>query len=99
MPAVVRLIAPGGADLVALFKPQFELGREAIGKGGIVRDPDRRREAAAIAFAAWLESGVRRASARRRSPRAVRGAKGNLEWLVGARLVRIDDAGMTSSET
>ena len=55
MPAVVRLIAPGGADLVALFKPQFELGREAIGKGGIVRDPGAAAQAA-VAFAGWLET-------------------------------------------
>src|ERR1700722_19158119 len=51
-PALVRLIAPGVADLVALFKPQFELGRDAIGKGGIVRDPAA-AEAAAVAFGAW----------------------------------------------
>src|SRR6202140_5083893 len=55
IPAVVRLVGEGGADRVALFKPQFELGREAIGKGGIVRDP-RAAEVAAMAFAAWLES-------------------------------------------
>jgi 23S rRNA (cytidine1920-2'-O)/16S rRNA (cytidine1409-2'-O)-methyltransferase len=32
-------MAPG-ADIVALVKPQFEAGREEVGKGGIVRDPD-----------------------------------------------------------
>jgi 23S rRNA (cytidine1920-2'-O)/16S rRNA (cytidine1409-2'-O)-methyltransferase len=88
MPAVVRLIAPGGADLVALFKPQFELGREAIGKGGIVRDPGAAAQAA-TAFAVWLETEFG-AAPTDPMPSPVRGAKGNLEWLVGARLVRID---------
>lgn len=37
LPAVMRLAAPG-AWLLALIKPQFEVGREHIGKGGIVRD-------------------------------------------------------------
>src|SRR6202035_2687854 len=95
MPAVVRLIAPGGADLIALFKPQFELGREAIGKGGIVRDTDA-AEHAAGEFAEWLESAF---GAVARIPMAspVRGAKGNLEWLVGARLARLDPAGPSES--
>src|ERR1700692_2582283 len=77
IPAVVRLIAPGGADLIALFKPQFELAREAIGKGGIVRDTDA-AERAAGEFAAWLEAAF---GAVARTPMAspVRGAKGNLE--------------------
>ncbi len=91
MPAVVQLIAPGGADLVALFKPQFELGREAIGKGGIVRDTGA-AERAASEFAGWLESAFG-AVARMPVPSPVRGAKGNLEWLVGARLVRVDHPG------
>jgi 23S rRNA (cytidine1920-2'-O)/16S rRNA (cytidine1409-2'-O)-methyltransferase len=88
MPAVVRVIAPGGADLVALFKPQFELGRDAIGKGGIVRDPDAAARAAGE-FAGWLEGEF---GAHARTPMAspVRGAKGNQEWLVGARLVRVE---------
>lgn len=95
MPAVVRLIAPSGADLVALFKPQFELGREAIGKGGIVRDTDA-AESAAGEFAGWLQSAF---GAVARVPMAspVRGAKGNLEWLVGARLARLDPAGPSES--
>jgi 23S rRNA (cytidine1920-2'-O)/16S rRNA (cytidine1409-2'-O)-methyltransferase len=84
IPAVVRLMAPGGTDLVALFKPQFELGRSAIGRGGIVRDP-LAAEAAAREFATWLESTFG-ALVQPPMPSAVRGAKGNLEWLVAARL-------------
>ena len=37
LPPVPALLAPGG-DVVALVKPQFEAGREEVGKGGIVRD-------------------------------------------------------------
>jgi 23S rRNA (cytidine1920-2'-O)/16S rRNA (cytidine1409-2'-O)-methyltransferase len=37
LPAVVRLLKPGG-DLLILVKPQFELRREEVGRGGIVRD-------------------------------------------------------------
>jgi 23S rRNA (cytidine1920-2'-O)/16S rRNA (cytidine1409-2'-O)-methyltransferase len=82
--AVVGLIAPSGADLIALFKPQFELGRSAIGKGGIVRDTGL-AERAAGDFASWLESAYG-AVARTPMPSPVRGAKGNLEFLVAARL-------------
>jgi 23S rRNA (cytidine1920-2'-O)/16S rRNA (cytidine1409-2'-O)-methyltransferase len=38
LPPVPALLAPQG-DVVALIKPQFEAGREDVGKGGIVRDP------------------------------------------------------------
>ncbi|MEH0194684.1 TlyA family RNA methyltransferase [Caulobacter sp. CCNWLY153] len=39
LPAALGL-ARSGADLVALVKPQFEAGRENVGKGGLVKDPD-----------------------------------------------------------
>ena len=38
LPAIDRLLRPGG-ETVALIKPQFEAGREEVGKGGVVRDP------------------------------------------------------------
>jgi 23S rRNA (cytidine1920-2'-O)/16S rRNA (cytidine1409-2'-O)-methyltransferase len=38
LPAALKLARPG-ARLVALIKPQFEAGREEVGKGGVVRDP------------------------------------------------------------
>ena len=38
LPAVVSSLVQGRAEIVVLVKPQFEVGREAIGKGGIVRD-------------------------------------------------------------
>lgn len=44
LPAAIRVAAPG-ADFVMLIKPQFELRREQIGKGGIVRDPTLHAEA------------------------------------------------------
>ena len=44
LPAVAACLAPAG-ELLALVKPQFELGRDRVGKGGVVRSADDRREA------------------------------------------------------
>jgi len=44
LPAVLPFLQPGGA-LVALVKPQFEVGVEAVDAGGVVRDPEARRRA------------------------------------------------------
>ncbi|HUR86662.1 MAG TPA: TlyA family RNA methyltransferase [Solirubrobacteraceae bacterium] len=44
LPAVLRCVAPR-CDVLAMIKPQFEVGRARVGKGGVVRDPDVRRDA------------------------------------------------------
>ena len=44
LPAVLACAAPR-FDCLALVKPQFEAGRESVGKGGVVRDADARRRA------------------------------------------------------
>lgn len=44
LPALVRCARPD-ADLVVMVKPQFEVGRERLGKGGVVRSPDLRADA------------------------------------------------------
>ena len=44
VPAILQFLRPG-AELVALIKPQFEVGREQVGKGGIVRDEAARQAA------------------------------------------------------
>ena len=38
VPAALGFMKPGGL-ILALIKPQFEVGREKVGKGGVVRDP------------------------------------------------------------
>lgn len=53
LPAALALAAPGAA-LVALIKPQFEVGPGRVGKGGIVRDPALHREACET-IRAWLD--------------------------------------------
>src|SRR4051812_46093346 len=45
LPAVLSAASPDGFDCLALVKPQFELGRERVGKGGVVRSASDRREA------------------------------------------------------
>jgi len=49
LPALLALLRPAAPesriDLVVLVKPQFEVGRERVGKGGVVRDPDAHRAA------------------------------------------------------
>jgi 23S rRNA (cytidine1920-2'-O)/16S rRNA (cytidine1409-2'-O)-methyltransferase len=47
LPAVLAVASPDGFDCFALVKPQFELGRERVGKGGVVRSASDRREALA----------------------------------------------------
>lgn len=46
LPAVLQVLRPGGQALV-LIKPQFELSREEVGKGGIVREPELHSKACA----------------------------------------------------
>jgi 23S rRNA (cytidine1920-2'-O)/16S rRNA (cytidine1409-2'-O)-methyltransferase len=56
LPPLVALLAPGAAVL-ALVKPQFEAGRERVGKGGVVRDEEARRDAVRSVAAAAEEAG------------------------------------------
>jgi 23S rRNA (cytidine1920-2'-O)/16S rRNA (cytidine1409-2'-O)-methyltransferase len=81
LPAPLALTRPG-AWLVALIKPQFEAGRAAVGKGGIVRDPAARQRAVALvrdwiaAQPGWCVLDVMA------SP--IAGGSGNEEFLLGA---------------
>ena len=74
-------LAKPAAKLVALIKPQFEAGREEVGKGGVVRDPSVHRrvcDAAAewVASQGWTVLGV--------TPSPITGPEGNVEFLLGA---------------
>jgi 23S rRNA (cytidine1920-2'-O)/16S rRNA (cytidine1409-2'-O)-methyltransferase len=78
--AAIDLARPGAA-LVALVKPQFEAGRDEVGKGGVIRDSavhHRVCEAAAdwVRSKGWLVLGIER------SP--ITGPEGNVEFLLGA---------------
>ena len=82
LPAALGLAAPG-AELVALVKPQFEAGPEAVGKGGVVRDPVV-HEAVCATVRDWLEATMGwQVLGLTASP--VLGPKGNREFLIGAR--------------
>jgi 23S rRNA (cytidine1920-2'-O)/16S rRNA (cytidine1409-2'-O)-methyltransferase len=78
--APLRLAKPG-AKLIALIKPQFEAGREEVGKGGVVRDPAVHQrvcdEAAEwVASQGWTVFGI--------TPSPITGPEGNVEFLLGA---------------
>jgi 23S rRNA (cytidine1920-2'-O)/16S rRNA (cytidine1409-2'-O)-methyltransferase len=82
LPAALALAAPG-AWLVALVKPQFEAGREAVGKGGIVRDAADRR-AAITRVRAFIE-GTAGWTVIGEMASPILGGSGNEEILIGAR--------------
>jgi 23S rRNA (cytidine1920-2'-O)/16S rRNA (cytidine1409-2'-O)-methyltransferase len=82
LPPALALAAPD-AVLVALIKPQFEVGKGQVGKGGVVRDPAH-HQAVCARIARWLTEqegwhvlGV--------SESPITGPKGNLEFLIAAR--------------
>ena len=83
VPAALRFVRPG-ATLVALVKPQFEVGRADVGKGGIVRDEAARRRALHEVEAALAALGV---EALRSMESPVVGAKGNREWLLAGQVM------------
>lgn len=85
LPAVLKAVAGGQRpvlELVVLVKPQFEVGRKLVGKGGIVRDPEAQQAAVekvcrALEELGWENAGVIE------SP--ILGAEGNREFLLYAR--------------
>ena len=81
LPASLAL-AKSGAILVALIKPQFEVGKGRVGKGGVVRDEALHREvceriAAWLPTLGWAVIGV--------EPSPILGPEGNREFLIAAR--------------
>jgi 23S rRNA (cytidine1920-2'-O)/16S rRNA (cytidine1409-2'-O)-methyltransferase len=68
---------------VALVKPQFEAGREAVGKGGIVRDADARVKA--VAEVRKFIDGAPGWTVFAEMPSPILGGSGNEEVLIGAR--------------
>lgn len=77
----LALAAPA-CQLVALIKPQFEVGREEVGKGGVVRDPALHARVCAeveawLAGAGWQVQGI--------ATSPITGPQGNVEFLIAAR--------------
>jgi 23S rRNA (cytidine1920-2'-O)/16S rRNA (cytidine1409-2'-O)-methyltransferase len=81
LPHLPALLRPG-AEVIALVKPQFEVGRERVGKGGIVRDDADREAALATVIAAAQALGFM-VQGHVASP--ISGRDGNREWLVWLR--------------
>jgi 23S rRNA (cytidine1920-2'-O)/16S rRNA (cytidine1409-2'-O)-methyltransferase len=77
MPALVPLLAETGL-LITLIKPQFEVGRGEVGKGGIVREPDKHARVIEEVNSAAKELGLR---VRKVIESPIRGADGNIEFL------------------
>lgn len=78
----LELVEPGGG-LIALIKPQFEVGKERVGKGGVVRDPDLHAEVCQTisdwlaSLPGWTVEGLTE------SP--IKGPEGNIEFLIYGR--------------
>ncbi len=81
LPPALALARPG-AVLVALIKPQFEVGRARVGKGGVVRDPEA-QAAARDGVRRFLEASGWAVIGEAESP--IAGGDGNAEFLIAAR--------------
>jgi 23S rRNA (cytidine1920-2'-O)/16S rRNA (cytidine1409-2'-O)-methyltransferase len=81
LPAVLAVTAPG-AEFLILIKPQFELEKREVGKGGIVRDAALHQKAIERVSAAAAEAGLEILGVR---PSRLPGAEGNQEFFLHAR--------------
>jgi 23S rRNA (cytidine1920-2'-O)/16S rRNA (cytidine1409-2'-O)-methyltransferase len=82
LPATLTLLRPG-SDVVALIKPQFEVGKGQVGKGGVVRDPEQHAQVLEKIKALAMQLGCR-VVADCESP--ILGPKGNREFLIHLRM-------------
>jgi len=78
VPCILRYMAKGGL-ILALVKPQFEVGKGKVGKGGVVRDPLLREEVINILSTFFSEEGLAVGSV---IPSPIRGPKGNREFIM-----------------
>ncbi len=78
IPAAEKFMRPG-TEIIALIKPQFEAGKEFVGKGGVVKDPDIRKKVTQDIISFFQERGYQ-VNGTVTSP--VLGAKGNEEYLI-----------------
>lgn len=78
LPAAKELLSPQG-EMVCLIKPQFEAGREKVGKKGVVRDPEVHKEVIEKILAFAQEIGFR---VRNLEFSPIKGPEGNIEYLV-----------------
>jgi 23S rRNA (cytidine1920-2'-O)/16S rRNA (cytidine1409-2'-O)-methyltransferase len=81
LPALADCTAPDG-DLVPMVKPQFEVGRDRVGPGGVVRDPALRAEAVAAVAQAARALGFGTAGV---LPSPLPGPSGNVEFFLWLR--------------
>jgi 23S rRNA (cytidine1920-2'-O)/16S rRNA (cytidine1409-2'-O)-methyltransferase len=77
LPAIFSVLRPNG-QVVALIKPQFELSRDEVGKGGIVREPEL-REKTVIKIQDFVAESGREWRGLIESP--IQGTDGNVEFL------------------
>lgn len=90
LPSLAPLLAPAGgpgqegrhADLIALVKPQFEAGREEVGKGGIVSNPDIQARVVLEVIHAAADLGLQTCG---QTPSPIAGQEGNREFLLHLR--------------
>jgi 23S rRNA (cytidine1920-2'-O)/16S rRNA (cytidine1409-2'-O)-methyltransferase len=78
LPKILEFLRPGGA-IVALVKPQFEVGKGRVGKGGVVRDPRLQQEAVHRVAAAAAALGLNVSPP---FPSPLKGPKGNQEYFL-----------------
>ena len=81
MPAAIHNLLKSGGEVVCLIKPQFEAGRELVGKGGIVRDPAVHQQVISKVIQCFNDLGLG-AQALDYSP--ITGSDGNIEYLLYA---------------
>jgi 23S rRNA (cytidine1920-2'-O)/16S rRNA (cytidine1409-2'-O)-methyltransferase len=84
LPAAMAL-AKDGARLIALIKPQFEVGKGNVGKGGVVRDPALHKQVCDM-ITDWLNEEMVGWAVKGLTESPIKGPEGNIEFLITAHL-------------